>query len=382
VTSKTRCALTGKLALLMIWALPVLGTESSDLPVPGQLEGTVANGSNAVGDLPQSYRQALAKLASNDFHGALTTLIDLESRVAASPSSAGLIELRELETKVIDELLPAGTRLLLPVIVLHQEAYRQLRERGLDASASHSRSMALMLSDLYAEQAYEGAAKRVSGDLFASLGGLFRETSSGPMSLRLYRRSLEFDHTNEAALLGTAVAYEQRGKYSTALPFLFRCVGNHPENTEAQLRLAINLDRSGQHTEAIRALEGLLLRRAPDWQLSLAYQELARMFLARGDLVAAGATVHRGLKRFPRSSTLLITLAHVNNLRGSDKEGPEMVQALRQSVVAGDNSPRYLYGQDPRQPLKKVDLRLRLSAARHLSTLGQALSSGRLSGIK
>jgi tetratricopeptide (TPR) repeat protein len=279
----------------LICALVTLGAAPGDTPTTWQPE------------LTHSYEQALAKLASNDFTGALNSLLELESRASASLTSSSLLELDELEMKAIESLLPAGTEILLPVIVLHQEAYRQLRQQYLDTSAFRSRSMAMKLSDLYAELEPRRETATIASDLFASLAGLFRETSAGSTGLDLFRRSLTYDRTNEAALLGTAVAYEQRAMYKEALSFLKRCLEVHPENTEAQLRLAINLDRLGQHAQAIGTLEALLTREAPDWQMSLAYQELTRMLLARDKLLGAEAMAQRGLERFPRDSTLRIS---------------------------------------------------------------------------
>ena len=163
------------------------------------------------------YRKALESYGLGDSQAALFILADLESRPSPGSTTSDLESLRRVQLSVIRDTLRTGRDLLLPVIGLHELAYLTYLERDLVPQAHHSRNTVFLLTELYAEQAHDPSARRIASDLFASLAGYFQETSSGPTGFGLYDRSLDLEPSNEAALIGLAVAYEQRGRYGRAL---------------------------------------------------------------------------------------------------------------------------------------------------------------------
>jgi tetratricopeptide (TPR) repeat protein len=189
----------------------------------------------------------------------------------------------------------------------------------------------------------------------------------------LYSRALEFHPTNIAALQGLAGMYERRGEYDQAVARLEELVAAHPKNREGRLRLAINLARLHREREAASFLSGLVEEAVPDWILSLAHQELARMLADNGDLAEALKLLKSGMNLLPGDPSLPIQLAYLADREGVPGEAPDLGAALSRSSRSESESPRYLYSQIPKSALAQLRLSLEDRSDKTLVLLATAL---------
>lgn len=330
----------------------------------------------------QGYREVLTRLAAGDGQAALTSLSGLEARAVEGRVEREVAELWRAKLQVIRALLDAGqgNDVLLPIIVLHHDAYLMYRQREERILAAHARDMAVDLAQFYVRQGPPAAGKQAAARVLASFAGYLADGQATRSSVGLYTRALEIDPDNRAALLGLAALHEKLGDYAAALPHLQRAAALNPEDRETALRLALCLKRSGDPERAQSLLEGLLPAEAPEWIAVLAYQELAALHLEAGRLGAAEAVLRQGLERFPADDRLGIQAAFVLD---RNRRGAEALQLLESLVPAakGAVSPRFQYGRWPEPPLAECRSRLAQDAASRLAPLGAAAAAARLEGF-
>ncbi len=320
------------------------------------------------------YRQILGVYAGGDLENALDALAELESTAVGEDAGAAVFDqLLRAKLRVVRDLLKAGPEVLVPVARFQLQAYLSYRRRGMRRMAGHSRVVVTGLMNNYAGRVEQDDGKLIAAGLLTSLGGYLHQAAMEPLAVGLYLRAIELDPTHEAALLGLAAAHEKRGNYEQALRFLRRLVDVHGDNVEGRLRLGINLYREGERGEATRILRALVAGEAPDWVLSLAYQELGRRLLEDGELDASRSLLRQGMVRLPWDPVLPIQLAHLAD-RSRASSRFDLAQALRNCAQNCYVSPRYLYSQTPRDALVQLRETLRASVEPHRQHLARALS--------
>ncbi|MEZ5331243.1 MAG: tetratricopeptide repeat protein [Thermoanaerobaculia bacterium] len=329
------------------------------------------------GRFKADYREALDRLARGDEQGALDAVVELENTTAESIGGPAIPRMRQAEAEVLERLAPTGVEALVPVILLHEQAYLRHREGSRPLLALHSRTLVVDLTRFYAEEGGE-AARPLASRLLTSLAGHLQEASIDSVAAGLYAEAVKLEPDNPVALLALAYVREQRGDYSRALPLLEELVSLRPDDGEAVLRLGINRLRLGESAEGMGSLRSLLSPVQPDWIRSLAYQELARALADRNDADGAEELLQEAVRELPNDASLAIQLAFVADLEGSPV-GLDLQDTLDRSAEQVSVAPRYRYSRMPTDALEEVRREIAGREAQRLAALDRALSGERAS---
>ncbi len=324
-----------------------------------------------IQDLAARYRGALAGLGRGQRAAARSALLDLESAVLTDGS---LKTMQTAQLLVAEQLAAGDVESLIPVLVLHDDLYATYRQRHLFSLGFNAREMIETLAELYAQRGATEGSKVVAARVLASLGGHLQEANLPSSSRRLYRRALEHDPKNLAALLGLAISFERYAEYPRAVEVLEKLGAAHPGFGEGSLRLAINLDRLGQRGRCRELLERALEPGTPDWVRSLAYQKLARIALEVEDLETATRLLEQSLEEIPDQHGTVFLLAHVYDRQRAAKKA----LALLHSIVAaagGDDSARKRYDGWPVGVLEAQRKQLSDAAEVRMALVGRILGA-------
>ncbi|HEX7185423.1 MAG TPA: hypothetical protein VF756_26600 [Thermoanaerobaculia bacterium] len=319
----------------------------------------------------KAYREALERLARGDEEAARAAVFQLESSLLSGKNRLTPEDLSEIELEVAHKLAETGPESLVPVAILHQRIYRDSAGRQ-PLLAVHSRELVLQLADLYAKRGGTPAARAMAARFILGLAAELVKTAPSSVRSRVFQRALDLDAENEAALLCRAVDFERQSKPAEAVSTLELLLRSHPQNGEARLRLALNVERLGRKGEARRLLQEIVAGQPEPWQLALAYQELGRMLVADGDLEAAERALREGLKRLPDDEKLTLQLAMIHELRQSPEQASEALQPLRPGT---GESARRRYNRMPTELLDEVWSGLVRAADERRASLAAALGS-------
>jgi tetratricopeptide (TPR) repeat protein len=337
--------------------------------------------------IQELYRKILTDWSTGQTDRAPDELIELETTVAVDTDARTHKTLLKAEQEVIHQVGQADIEVLVPIAVLHHEAYRRLLARGARGHALalvHTRNMAKDLALLYHEQAGAEGGAQVASRLLTSLGGLLLQTAQQLPAAEMFQKAIELDARNVPALLELSTVYEKNAQAESAVKLLRQALTVEPANAEARLRLALNLKRLGQTEESQKLLAGLTADKDPSWVTPLAYQELARLDSDRGKGAEAEKVLRQAVARFPDDLRLCIQLAAVLDRRGAPGEATALVEkALESSDPSADSSvkagevasSRYLYNTVRADELASTRAFLDESSKSRLQTLAQALNA-------
>ena len=294
--------------------------------------------------LRAGYREALALLAAGHPDEAVAAVAALEdSRLLQAGWPAEVNRLAEIEVGAAGELAAVDPECLVPLLRLHQRLYEDATLNRRRSGSAVAREVAFHLIELLRPRGPE-LARRFNSTLGIELlrGGL---KSAGEPALR---RSLEEDPGDELVLLELAADSERRSDHAAAIPRLEELLRAHPENREASLRLAIDLGRAGRSRESVPLLEALIREEPAGWRLSLAFQELARLWTAQGTPSAAIQLLHQGLERLPGDEKLTLLLAAALEKAVGSAAARETLAAFRPEGDTGGGAARHRYNGRPR----------------------------------
>jgi tetratricopeptide (TPR) repeat protein len=333
-------------------------------------------------EVQSGYRQVLATLAAGDEDQALEELFVFETGVLGEMPRPGKVEdFWRLKLRVIRGLIESqSVEVLVPVAVFHHDAYLLYRERRRPILAGHSRTMAQELAELYAARAQTQQANVFAGWMLTSFASFHQLSRSVSTSIAVYGRALELDPANRAAIMGIAISYERRAEYERAIEALQRALRIDPGNAEARLRLALCAARQeGVDGAAIRSqLERVLAESgAEPWVRSVAFQELARLYLDEDRTESAERIIRRGLTELPGDQQLSIQLSAILDARRRPREA---LQVLRE-IDTGDwnhSSPRQIYDRWPTKGLAEARERMRQIMLNRLPLIAKGLSASRI----
>ncbi|HEX9942504.1 MAG TPA: tetratricopeptide repeat protein [Thermoanaerobaculia bacterium] len=329
--------------------------------------------------IEEIYRKILLDWSAGETARAPDELVELETAVAVDGEPNSRKALLKAEQAVIHQAGAADLEVLVPIAVLHHEAYRRMIEgggRGRAMAMYHSRQMARDLAMLYSEQLGSQGASLVASRLLTSLGGLLLEAALQLPAGEMFQQAVDLDGRNTAALVALATLYEKNAQAESAVKLLRRALEADPGHAEARLRLAMNLKRLDRTDEARQLLEELTAATDPSWVTPLAYQELARLHSDRGRSSEAEKILRKGLERYPGDVRLSIQLAAVLDRRGAPGEASALVEKILASPSTGEAAAsRYLYNAVRPEAFAEARSFLAENSRSRLPVLAQALSA-------
>ncbi|MBW8874653.1 MAG: tetratricopeptide repeat protein [Acidobacteria bacterium] len=326
---------------LAAWAQPAPGTQKGS----GTL-GLRAGERLSPARIQEVYRKILADWSAGDTERAPDELIELESAVVSDADAGTRKVLLKAEQAVIHQVGAADLEVLVPIAVLHHEAYRRLLKRGFHGHALamiHTRTMTRDLAILYHDQSGSEGASLVSSRLLTSLGGLLQQSAQQLPAAEMFQQAFTLDAKNAAALLGLAAIYEKNTQTESAVKLLRHVLEIEPGNAEAHLRLALNLRRQDHHDEAAKLLQELTASTDPSWVTPLAFQELARLDSDEGKTADAEKVLRQALRRYPNDLRLHVQLAAVLDRRGAPGEATALVEKALTLPAGEEAAARFLY---------------------------------------
>jgi tetratricopeptide (TPR) repeat protein len=328
--------------------------------------------------IQETYRKILAGWSAGEVQKAPDDLIALETAVIQDGEPKTRKLLLQAEQEVIHQVGTADIEVLVPIAMLHHEAYRRLLlqgARGRAMALSHTRSMARDLAILYREQSGSEGAALVSSRLLTSLGGMLLGAAQQLPAAEMFQQAIELDSRNVTALLALAAIYEKNAQTESAVKLLLQALDVDSNHLEARLRLGINLKRQGKDKEARTFLEKLAGEEEL-WLSAMAYQELAQLHREQGRGAEAEKVLRRALQAYPDDPRFYIQLAALLDRRGAAKESTALVEKLLSAPPQRVSvSGRYLYNQFPPDTFAEVRAFLDENSRSRLPVLAQALNA-------
>ncbi|MFH1176371.1 MAG: tetratricopeptide repeat protein, partial [Acidobacteriota bacterium] len=320
------------------------------------------------------YREALALLATAGLPAARAAVGALERRHALGGDPEVLNRLATAEVRLGRELARRAPETALALAMLHTELYHEYARRREHLLQTHALRLAATLAELLA-----GAGERddrlAAARMAASLAGFAQAQRATDTSERLFRRALELDPRQLAALVGLAASRERVGGYEEAARLLRAAMEVEPAHSESRLRLAVNLARLGQTREAAALLERCRAPGNPPWVRAIATQELAQRAIDEERLAQAEELLEAGIAELPADETLPIQLAFVLDRQGRPLDAREVVSRLATRGHEGESSARWRYSQWPHQDLAEARRQLAAAATRATEALARQLTS-------
>lgn len=294
-----------------------------------------------VGDVADRYRELVRTLPGQPRTVNVARLLELEARILESDASEAMTILQNAEMRVAAELGGWDAESLVPLIHLHYESYLAYRQRRIFPLLTHSRILIDRLVGAYVDRGKSEGVRRLAA-LF--LGGLGLEAEEGNLaasSRRLYHRALELDPDARHALLGLATAEERQNHREEALQLFGRLAKNHPDFSEALLRLGVNEKVARRDPRASFAKAQNLP--GPSWVRRLAFEELARLDL---DQVEQAAELLAAMPAAGGELSSVALQAHLEDRRGRHARSLELA---RSAPLTTSESARRRYDEVPRE---------------------------------
>lgn len=246
-----------------------------------------------------------------------------------------------------------GTGALVPVALLHEEAYARCVREQPRRAAGALRPALEVLSILEAE-AKTADERAVVSALLTSLAGRMAEAHVERSSLALVRSAARVDPTNRAALFAVARSAERFGDHAAAVRSLQALLRLDPDHRESRLRLALNLMRVGKEDEGLDELRRLVAGSGPaDWIAAVARQELARVLIDRDDIARARDVLAEIPDRRRRDPSLAVQTAFADERAGSG-EVEDLFAALSLAAAGSEAPSRTLYLRPPNDLLAEL----------------------------
>lgn len=379
-----RLAVAAALALLCAGGAARAQDPNDPFSNPGAVTATEQGGRasrpsrrEVMDEVQTRYRQILAAWAGGQNGKAVTDLMTLETSVVHDDDPGSRKRLLKAEESIIHEIGASNLETLVPVAMLHHEAYRRYLEHGAKGRSLllvHSRGMTRDLAILYKEQSGSEGAALVSSRILTSLGGMLQQYAQQLPAAEMFYQAVAFDPRNTAAMIGLAIVYEKNSQYETAVDLLHKLLAADPGHEEAKLRLAVNLKRLGKADPARKLLEELVKSKTPSWVTSLAAEELARLDSEQGAPAAAQKVLEAAIERFPDEARLYVQLAAVLDRKGEMRGAQALMEKVLTLPASTAGSSRLLYNTTRQETFAEARRFLDENARSRLSLLAEALS--------
>ncbi|MGV8039954.1 MAG: tetratricopeptide repeat protein [Thermoanaerobaculaceae bacterium] len=324
--------------------------------------------------LKAGYREALARLGKEDVEAARTAIFELEKGSLVSGSPRELEGALFAELGVAKDLAGEQPDAALALALLHMQLYDRYVRGRVFIPQAHTRRIIEALTELWIRKRKTPEANNQGAELLAVLAGALQKASLDASAARLFKRAVEIDPACAPALLGLAAGLERSGAYRPAIRFLEQLVEASPDHAEARLRLAVNHLRVGSDGRAEKLLRSLFEGEVPVWVRVVAYQELARWLVGKGDSEAARKLLVRARERGVVDEQIDLQLAFTLDRLGRTGEAYELTaRGAARGHGAGGASPRLRYAEWPSDDLRAARTRLDAALPSAMAALGEAV---------
>jgi tetratricopeptide (TPR) repeat protein len=320
-------------------------------------------------EIVAGYLSALRSLAQGDRYEARDALTKLERTLVNGGSRWAVATLERTERRVARKLAQSDPGVIVPILLLHRDTFRQYLAVRDDQLANHTWRLVATLAEDAPRSLRSGQWAGFSETLLVALAADLVRASLVSSAIELLERTVELAPTNPEALLALGATLERSGKYDEALSPLRRLVRDNPDAAEGALRLAVNLARTGDPDDAKEVFRNLINGRSSGWIQILSYQELASLVVAS----TAEQLLREGVDRFPSNQAMRIQLACLLDHRGRAVEAGSLIDRLTSRAAAPDTSPRVRYLAWPSLGLVEELSDYELRAERESSGLVAAL---------
>lgn len=330
----------------------------------------------------ERYARALSLLGTGSTSDEVVeALVAMEREIFSSDPGEGLPAINRGEMTLARLLAETEPEALVPLIGFHLDLYLHYRRERDFALATHSRHTAIELADLYAKSADSQGAQTIASQALTTLATEMLDAGLRNAGGSALEEALKLDETNEAARLQLAAHYERLGNYKPAVDTLRKLVNLNPKSAEGRLRLALNLKRTGETRQAEQALRLLVSESNPPWTLTVAYTELANLYLEQRRVGAAVHLLRQAVDRLPDQDRLYIQLAYALDRQRQFLEARRVLARLAardHHLGNGSASPRHRYARGTEQGLEEARERI-VDAARTRQPLLSA-TLGKITG--
>lgn len=357
-------------------------SSSPGVEVLGSSSGSGESKKARAGEVQARYRAILAAWVAGEVERAPDDLIDLEIAAVGDGDPKSRKRLLQAEQEVIHGLGATSLEVLVPIAMLHHEAYSRHLARGIvrktPLAVVHARTMARDLAILYNQQSGTEGSALVASRVLTSLGGMMMEQAQQVPAAELFYQALSLDGRNIPAKLAVATIFEKAAQSESAVKALRELLAVDPEHSEARFRLAMNLKRlgnAGNTAEAKKILQGLT--HDTTWVAPLVYQELAKIHSQANNHAEAEKVLRAGLGRFPDHVRLHVQLAAVLDRRGSFGEARTLMEKIVSLPPAGGigDRERLLYNSVRAETFSEARSILEDNSRSRLPVLAQALGT-------
>lgn len=297
----------------------------------------------------ERYAKALAAIGSGATgQQVVQSLAAMEKEIFQADPGEGLPALYQGEMLLAEELAEEEPEALVPLISFHLDLYLHYRENRDFALATHSRHLTAELAKLYASARDTESARTIASQALTSLATEMLDAGLRNAGGTALEEALDLDERNDAARLQLAAHYERLGNYKPAVDTLRKLVEYNPKSAEGRLRLALNHRRTGDLRKAERELRELVSETNPAWTLTVAYTELANLYLDQNRESAAVTLLRGAVDRLPSQERLYIQLAYALDRQRHFLEARQVLARLAARDHHLDNgapSPRHRYAK-------------------------------------
>lgn len=340
----------------------LLAFRSSTAP-DAEAERAVADDGSGLplDEIKARYRTLLARLGEVPRDEIVRSVARFEAEAVGGQAEHRIPRLRRGQLAVLERLARQDVETLVPALLLHHDVCRAHKRDRRTYLMHHAITVVRTIADRYASRADSVAARLVSAQALASLGGHL-QAAGQRSSLALFHEALRHVPNHAASLLGLAAFREKLGgPYDDVIGHLGRLVKAHPDDREARLRLAVNqlrFARQGPGLEAGRLrkqarghLATLVESPINDWVFVLAAQELARTLSRRDGLSDAIGVLERASARMPEMQKLRLQLAFLYDRAQRPEAAQALLAEMRGQPMTADPA-RGRYNRWPRRALE------------------------------
>ncbi len=328
----------------------------------------------SVAPMRAAYREVLQILGEGDERRASNQLLSLEDG-QLQQGFDHLETLRSVQLEMANRIAKMDLDALAPVMLMHHQQYRRMRQLRSPLLSTHARTLTLQLIEVFLQRLETPEAKRQVVSLMASLGSEAQRAGMVKLSENLLRRVLSLDASNETALLSLGFSAERTGDYDAAVDYYGQLVEVYPEHGQARVRLAVNLLRQKKMRPARRHLEAVIAGEHSPWILSLAYQELAKLYLEDNELEQAATLLARATERIPNDEKLYLQQAFVLDASQRTAEADEVFQTMELKARRNRDTSRHRYTEWPSEALAETRQFLDVSLRGQTPALETVLAS-------